>query len=248
MPILLYHQVSEVRPEQDPYGLASTPAQFAEQMAYLHDNHYTCLRLVDYARAYRDGQPIPPKTFVITFDDGYRDNYEIAWPIMKKYGFTATIFLVADQIGSVTNWEGQKDTQSFPLMNWDEIREMQAGGIDFGSHTCTHPRLNQLSAEAVKQELCDSKTRLAEGLERSVETLAYPYEVSTYEVQRIAAECGYLAACGTANHPESLYNLWRVEFGAEDTLASLKYKLSALQHRMEEFKRQARKVKKWIRG
>ncbi|NWF71309.1 MAG: polysaccharide deacetylase family protein [Chloroflexi bacterium] len=248
VPILTYHQINKVSANQDPYGLVSTPEQFAEQMAYLHDTGWRCVRLIEVVRAYKNRSALPANSFAITFDDGYRDNYETALPIMQRYSFTATIFLVADRIGQMTDWDGQTGERAFPLMSWDEIHAMQKSGIDFGSHTSTHPRLNKIPPEQAKRELCESKQKLSQGLGAPVELIAYPYEVSDPAVQKLAAECGYLGAFGISSYPQNVYNLWREELGAADTLDSLRYKISPLSYPMMEIKRRLRPIKKLLKG
>jgi peptidoglycan/xylan/chitin deacetylase (PgdA/CDA1 family) len=237
IPILLYHQISQVHPEQDPYGLAVTPAAFEAQMAYLHHQHYQCMRLVDVVKAMIAGETLPENAFAITFDDGYEDNYQQAFAIMQRHGFTATIFLVANQVGAATNWQGQDGAQSFPLLTWDQIREMHQQGIDFGSHTATHPHLDSIAPDKAEWELSHSKKVIEGALGVPVEVLAYPYERFNREMLSIAEKCGYLAAFGTAHLPESRYNLWRTELGSHDTLRSFAFKLSRWYRPYMRFKR-----------
>lgn len=248
-PIMLYHQISDVPAAVDPAGLAVTPEDFAWQMAYLHNNGYQCIRLIDAVRAYAAGQSLPPRTFAITFDDGYQDNFENALPVLKAHGFTATIFLVPSRIGQTSLWYGVDEAQSLPLMGWDTIRAMQREGIDFGSHTLTHAQLDTLPPDEVRHELATSRQMMMDELGTGADLLAYPYEQFTPTVMQIAQECGYTGALGTSRLPESQYNLWRVEFGrADSSPRHLARKLSRGWHWLSDAKRRARLVRNRIRA
>ncbi len=248
-PIMLYHQVSAIPPALDPDGLAVHPDDFARQMAYLHANGYRCIRLIEAVRAYRAGQALPPRTFAITFDDGYRDNLTHALPVLQQHGFTATIFLVPSRVGQTSQWYGLDGAQAFPLMDWGEIAAMQSAGIDFGSHTLTHARLDILPPEDSRHELQASRQMLMEKLEADVPLLAYPYERFTPAVMRIAQEVGYTGALGTSHQPEGPYNLWRVEFGRADAdLRRFALKMTRGWHWLTAAKRRARLVRNRLRA
>ena len=224
--ILLYHAIQTLTSEQDPYALAVTPQAFATQMAYLANNGYQCLPLVEIVRAWKTRQSLTRKVFAITFDDGYKDNYETALPIMQQHGFTATIFLVTDQLGKISNWDGQQNERALPLMSWDEVRAMKEQGFDFGSHTRTHPRLTHLDAERAREEICTSRQIMADELGAPPVIFAYPYENFNPDMERIVEDCGYLGAMGSPIYGENLFNLWRTEFGTRDTMRRFAFKVS----------------------
>lgn len=245
--ILMYHQIAHLPPQLDPYGISVTPEAFAAQMAYLHKGGYHAVQLSDAVRAMRHGKPLPPKSVAITFDDGYRDNYTAAFPVLKRYNFPATIYLVADRMGESAVWDGDVGAQ-LPLMTWDEAREMQAGGIEFGSHTRTHAALDTLDVERARWEICASKDIIEDQLGASVVTLAYPYEQFTQQVQDIAEKCGYLGACGTWRMSETYFNLWRAEVGkADEDLSCFKRKVSPVWKPITQAKRALYPLKKLLR-
>lgn len=140
--ILLYHRIAQISDQHDPKGLTVSPQQFERQMVSLHHAGYRCISLVDAVNSIREGLRLPRKSFVLTFDDGYQDLYDNVWPILDRYGFTATIFLVAGSIGCLSNWGGQTGPSAAPLMSWAEVQELARRGLSFGSHTLTHRRLD----------------------------------------------------------------------------------------------------------
>ena len=243
VPILLYHRINDVSPDRDPLGLAVSPARFIEQMDYLHKRNYHCLSLGDIVEANLSGRRLPRRSVVITFDDGSLDIYEQVFPVFQHYNFTATVFLVADRTGGLTDWEGQAGDYAFPLLSWEEIREMARHGIQFGSHTRTHPRLGSLGAEQATWEICSSKQAIEEGLGGPVEFFAYPYARLTVELQRVVKQCGYLGAWGSTDLPETSFNLWRAELFAHDSLLSFRFKLSDWWRPFVKLKKQTRPVR-----
>lgn len=240
IPVLLYHKIGQTPPERDPYRMTMPPQMFAQQMDTLHRRGWHCLPLVDIVKAQIEKRTLPPRSFAITFDDGYRDNYTAALPILKRHGFTATIFLVADQIGGANTWD---EPGGDPLMTWDEIRTMRGEGIDFGSHTRTHASLSTIPEEQAAWEIGTSKQIIEDGLGGPIALLAYPYERYTPAVQRITGQCGYLGACGSPRLPENRYNLWRRQiFGPTDTPLRFTLKLSPLWWPFQDLKRRARRM------
>lgn len=245
--IFVYHQITELDAQRDPYRISVTPQAFAMQMEYLATEGYTAVTLAEAVDAMRAGKALAPKTVVITFDDGYKDNYDEAFPILKRYHFPATIFLVADRIGDNAVWDAQYGTP-LPLMTWDNAREMHAAGIEFGSHTATHQRLEDLAPQDAEKEICDSKMTIEMQLGQPIHTFAYPYESFNQQIQDITAQCGYRAACGTPRMAETFYNLWRVEIGRVDAdLEIFKRKLSRMWKPMNEAKRRLRPLKRLIK-
>lgn len=157
-------------------------------------------------RRQKHREPNIRDTLVITFDDGFKDNFDNAYPILKKYGAGATIFLIAGAIG-------QED-----MLNEQQIREMQGSLIEFGSHTVTHPILATLPIQKATGEIADSKRLLQDLLHQEVNLFAYPKGKKnvhyTSVTKSIVQKAGYLAAVCTDNGPVSpdsdLFELKRI--------------------------------------
>ena len=189
--ILLYHRVDDgVRQE-----LAVTAADFAWQMDYLQRRNYRVITLDRACAMMRAGVGAAPagldgKSVVLTFDDGYADFYERAWPVLREHGFPCLVYLVAGFIetGLVFWWD--RASGASPLMNWAQLRELAAAGplVSFGSHTLSHPDLTRLDPAGLLQELAGSRALLEERLGRPVSHFAYPRGRTTSAVERAVAE------------------------------------------------------------
>ncbi len=220
-PILVYHQVtSDTMLTHSAYIMPVS--QFERQMRYLHDSGYRCITLMEYLRSLSSGSFSQEKKFVLTFDDGYENFLTVAYPVLRRYGFTATVFLVANYIGELNCWDkGMK----VPLLSRDQIRELRDAGISFGSHTSTHPHLPDLSSEQTRDELVRSKKRLEAALDQEIPFLAYPYGESNSSIWKMASEAGYIGACGVITGKSGRYNLWRRPCESTDSLLFFGFKL-----------------------
>jgi peptidoglycan/xylan/chitin deacetylase (PgdA/CDA1 family) len=163
----------------------------------------------------RGDEKPPDKTVVITFDDGFRNNYTQAFPILKMYGFTATVFLTIDHINGVCTWDKHESIPEIPLLSWDEIREMSTYGIDFGSHGCTHRYMTRLSREEMEMELQESKSTIEVKLGKPADFFCHPYGDTNRQTQQLVEDCGYVGAFGgadfsLANSKDNLYDLGRL--------------------------------------
>lgn len=210
VPILMYHAVDE-----QPSLLSTPPATFASQMAWLHANRFRVISLGDLIRALRQKAPLEPRTIVLTFDDGFESVYRNAFPILEQYGYPATVFLVSAFAGKRNRWPGQPEgLPEYPLMSWEQAREMHRQGFEFGSHTRTHPRLDRLSEPDALEELARSRSELEDCLGAAVESLSYPYGRFNPQVRQLAEQV-YQGACktglGLAQESSDVFALERVD-------------------------------------
>jgi len=209
VPVLMYHRVVDVVDAEDSHYLRISTAGFDAQMAYLASHGYQAIALDDVPVA-ASSHSSWRRPVAITFDDGYLDTYTHAFPILKKYGMTATIMLVSDCIGGENSWD-QGKAKSVPLLSVDEICELRKGGMLFGAHGATHLSLPDVGSDEVWRELAGSKSKLESLLGQEVTTLAYPYGRATPEICRIAQEVGFTAAFGVDQRTHSMFNYGRID-------------------------------------
>ncbi len=181
--ILMYHRVTDL----DQYDqLTVSPKRFDDQLRGLKSSH----RVV----ALKDAFSFDENSVVITFDDGYLDNYLEAAPLLQKYGLPATIYLTADFVDQKASHRRYKGSERLH-MDWLEVSDLAASGlINFGSHTCTHPMLSELKSADSKREIIDSKMRLEDKLGTSVSSFAYPNGNYGQREVDYVEEAGYVHA------------------------------------------------------
>lgn len=227
--ILMYHQITLGQPEEI-HGVSL--AEFSRQMAWLASEGYHIVPLEDYDAALGGKHPAwPEKAVALTFDDGYLDNYTNAWPVLRKYNYPATIFLVAGRVGGVNDWDTPAHDGPLPLMNWQHIVEMDRAGIRIGSHTCAHPSLPDLDLQTAREEICRSRSILEGKLRGRVDAFAYPRSQLNGAIKRLVAECGFRLACtywpgDVAHAGYDRYELRRVGILRSDTVKSFAAKVS----------------------
>ncbi len=233
LPVLMYHRVVDSIAQPDPYHVCISAADFEAQMAYLSGRGFQAIHLGEVPLAASDRSPWK-KPVAITFDDGYLDTYTHAYPILNKYGLTATVMLVSDHIGGKNSWDYGK-AESTRLASMDEIREMERGGIRFGSHGASHTSLTEMSLQQAQRELVDSKAKLEDMLGHEVPTLAYPFGRSTRDICKIAQKAGYVAACGIEQRAHTLFNLSRVDAAAcKGNSVVWRLKVAGVHHRLRQ--------------
>lgn len=198
VPILYYHSV--MLEAGNPVRMP--PDQFEAQMAYLKNNGYHSVTLEQLYKALYKGGALPEKPFVITFDDGYTDNYTTAYPILKKYGYTGTVFMVA-------NW-----IDGGEFLSLSQLKELAKNGWDIVGHSANHLHLTDQDEVALKNELKGSKELLEQRLGLPVKYFAYPYGEYNEDVVLAVKNAGYLMAFtterGWADHKTDAFHLHRV--------------------------------------
>lgn len=172
LPILMYHSIAdESEADVSPYyRIATSPEMFARHLSWLRSEGYEVLGLRAGLEKFNCAQSADAKIAVITFDDGYRNFFTAALPALQQYHCGATVYLPTAFIGKTSQvFKGRA------CMTWDEVREAQQAGIEFGSHTVNHPKLYELNLPQLRAELQDSKATLEGELGRQVHSFAYPY-------------------------------------------------------------------------
>ena len=191
VPILMYHYISEPPPGSDIYrvDLSVTPDSFRQQMAYLKENGYTPIDFYDLSTAIVAHTELPPKPIILTFDDGYTDNYEKAFPVLQEYGFKGTFFVVTEFI----------DAGREGYMNWEMIEEMSRAGQRIESHSRTHPDLTTKSRDGLIWEILGSQETLAAHIGYQPRYFCYPGGTYNDETIQVLRELDFWGAVTTEN-------------------------------------------------
>lgn len=209
IPVMVYHSV---RPyiegesaEQDRYDI--TPELLEEELRYVKSRGYTTVRFVDVAAYFDKGMPLPEKPIILSFDDGWANEYHYAFPLLQKYQMHGTFFVFTNPIGRKSNW-----------MTWEQIKEMDNAGMEIGGHSRTHPILTRIMTdEELDKEILGGKEILEAHLGHSINVFAYPFGETDERVIAAVRRAGYMLArtirSGVWNDPDH-----RLEF--HGTLAS----------------------------
>jgi peptidoglycan/xylan/chitin deacetylase (PgdA/CDA1 family) len=192
IPILMYHSI-EVMPKSTVMrSLHVSPKRFMTQMWLLNMLGYKGLSMREL-KPYLDGEKTG-KVVGITFDDGYQNNLLNAAPILKKYNFGATCYLVSQRIGTSNTWDLDKGITQRPLMNQSEIQEWLNLGLDIGAHTQTHPLLEELSEQQSQEEIFNCKADLEEMFKVAIKDFCYPFGRFNEPLLNMIEEAGYITA------------------------------------------------------
>lgn len=197
--ILMYHRVCP-DDEWRPSGYAVAASVFREQLRYLSRARYYTPRLSEVLWRGGADRTDGRRPIVLTFDDGYADTFEVAFPILREFGFTAAVFPVLDLDRRFSAW-GAQPIMRAPLMTPGSMREMEAAGFEFGSHTMTHPRLTGVGEVELADELSRSREVLASLVARPLPVLAYPFGDVGAREKRAVQRSGYSAALATYSGP-----------------------------------------------
>jgi peptidoglycan/xylan/chitin deacetylase (PgdA/CDA1 family) len=236
IPILMYHRVAKrqvPRFESD----TVTTRSFTAQMLWLAVAGYSTVSLDDLINSRMGGPPLPDRSVVITFDDGYQECIELAVPIMQSHKFRATFFLIAGLVGQRSSWLRRTRGFDLPLFDWEAARQLLDIGFHCGAHSLTHAHLAKLDTNACKVELAESKRVLEDHLGREVRNMAYPYGSYDERVRELTLEAGYRSACsirkGLSGWEDDPLALHRVPVMGQDTLADFVFRLRTAQSTRE---------------
>ena len=192
LPILTYHSIDD-----SGSVISTAPEVFRRQMKFLSEASYKVVSLDKLVNALADGKTFSPKTVALTFDDGFQNFYAAAFPVLEQYDFKATVFLVTDCCGKYNDWaDNPPNLPRSKMLDWSEIKNLNKYGIEFGSHTRTHPDLTQISTAQAESEMIESKAIIEDLLGCAVTTFAYPYGKFNHSVKQTAGR-NFQAACST---------------------------------------------------
>ncbi len=194
IPILLYHSIStDAAPRFRTWTVS--PTLFAAHMAYLREHQYTPITVTQLAQAIRDSRfPLAERSVLVTFDDGLADFFTEALPVLQSNGFPATLYITTGFVGD-TSRRLYNDESERPMLNWSQIAEISASGVECGAHSHTHPQLDILTPVKARDEIVHSKMELEQHIGRTVETFAYPHGYHSQAVKQMVRQAGYSSAC-----------------------------------------------------
>jgi len=218
IPVLNYHSIGAA--PGNIYMLR--PEHFARQMEYLAKHHYTPLTLDEFALILEKKKIAPDKPVLLTFDDGYASNYELAMPVLQSHRFPATVFILPGMVG-----QG-------PYLSWSQIRQMRENGWDVQPHTMTHPHLPQLAAEAQREEIVGSRREIEHQLGTVADVFAYPYgeyDETTLDILKAAGfRYAFTTLPGKATSAQPPLELHRIVVQEGDSFRTWKRKLTKNTH------------------
>lgn len=200
-PILGYHRLVKTKPADDRWGICTTRERFERQMEWFARLGWHTLSLAEAGERLIRGEHIPPRHFVITFDDGYVDTLTVGIPILRALGFTATVFVVSGLVGAHNLWD-EGIGHVAPLMTWAQLEQVLDAGCSIGAHTVSHPHLDRIPLDAAHQEILDSRLAIERQLGIPVRTFCYPYGHWNPQVVRLVQEAGYDLACNIMGRTE----------------------------------------------
>jgi peptidoglycan/xylan/chitin deacetylase (PgdA/CDA1 family) len=192
VPILTYHSI-----DNSGSVISTSAEKFRSQMRYLAESSFNIISLKEIINCIIEQRPFPPRSVAITFDDGFKNVHDMAYPVLKEFGFGATVFLVSEYCGKKNQWNKQsKLIPGLDLLDWEEIGEMADNGIDFGAHTISHPNLSKLPIDRAIEQIVTSKTMIQSHIGKEVLFFSYPYGIQTGETRRLVKDEFY-GACST---------------------------------------------------
>lgn len=170
VPILAYHRIADDGPT-DLAAYRVCPEVFAQQIVWFSQHDYQSVSLESLSHALHGEKTLPERAGMLTFDEGYADFAQTAWPILEDHGFSAVVFIVTGTVGGRADWDARYG-DPVPLMPWHDIRALGKKNVEFGSHTHGHKRLRALTDVELDRELRDSRMILKHATGRSVHALS----------------------------------------------------------------------------
>ncbi|MBY0276192.1 polysaccharide deacetylase family protein [Candidatus Binatia bacterium] len=221
--VIYYHRIDD-----EQHRSCVTPRAFAEQMAHLRADGFHVMGLAAMREHLDAHRPFPDRTVVITFDDGFADNYTAAFPVLAKHALPATIFLAAGFIDG-DELPVLRDRSGIRPMTWQQVCEMSRHGVAFGAHTLTHRSLTELPPDELEREIVGSRDMVAARVGAPAETFCYPRGHFDERVKQAVRAAGFKIACTTLpgcvtpdTHP---FSLRRTFVARDDTVHDFARKL-----------------------
>lgn len=237
--IITYHSVQPNG--EGPRSARVQPSDFEAQLTWLAEQGYEVISLSDLVDSLQEGRPLSPKQVSITFDDGYADQYEYAYPVLRRLKMPATIFLVTGKVGCDKKF-----------LTVDQIAEMQENGIEFGAHTVDHVSLSSLPLADARSQIERSKQQLEAITGVPAKHFCYPFGHYNDSVERLVREAGFQSCCtewaGPVTSASSAMQLFRVGVLGTDTLTDFRLKLAGAYDWWVNLYMSAQEIRRRTRG
>lgn len=227
VPILMYHRIADIPGDRN----ALPKEKFAEQLEYLSKHNYHTITPEQLYNHFVNKAKLPKNPVLLTFDDGYQDNYLEALPLLKKYNMTAVVFPIYNWIGKPNKWEnfGKQETTT---MNLAELKSWLNHGLDIQPHTADHPFLTQCNEEKLNLEIIDTKTKFEKLLDKPMDYLCYPYGFFNQQVINIVKKANYKMAFAIFENVPlwhiDLFALPRIPIPSHQKMWKFKLKVSSI--------------------
>jgi peptidoglycan/xylan/chitin deacetylase (PgdA/CDA1 family) len=189
------------------------PKNFEAQMAWLSQRGFHTITMAQLVAHLKDRQSLPSQPIIVSFDDGWAEQYSIAFPILKRYGFIGTFFVYTDPLDRP------------PYLTWAQLQEMTSAGMDIQAHSLSHPHLRVLPADTAYKEIAESKAILEKRLGKPVLAFNYPFGEYNPAVIEMVRRAGYQSAVtlasGYKQRADALFTLQRIRISYNDSLDDL---------------------------
>jgi len=227
--ILMYHQIGPFSSMREHRSTYCHHKRFALQMFYLRILGYRILDFDTVLRCIKGEEEVPARAVALTFDDGYENFFDYAYPVLRRYGFPAIVYLLSGYLGKEASWFKKDGRSTPPIMSEKRIEQLMDKGISFGSHGVTHLKLGEATDEEIYFEVRESKKALEEKFKRPFRHFCYPYGSFDKRAIQIVKEAGFDSAVscvrGSAYPGDHLYQLPRKAISYGDSILGFIWKL-----------------------
>jgi len=225
----MYHKVGAPVASKPDTFLNVSEKSFSRQMRLLKRLGYSGVTYEEGAEWLAGRKKLPGKPVCITFDDGYVNVGEFAAPILKQFGWPATVFVPTAYVGGMNSWDEVNGYPLLPIMDWARLKQLQDSGWEMAGHTRSHPRLETLDATEALKEMREGREEIADNLGTAVKTFCYPFGGIGAETPELAKSAGFIAACttksGLATSKANPFLMPRVKIAYRDDAAGFFYRL-----------------------
>jgi peptidoglycan/xylan/chitin deacetylase (PgdA/CDA1 family) len=227
--VLMYHRILPRGVRANGNELSLDKEMFRQQLALLNRWGYTTITFQDYHLILEGQLNFPRKPVILTFDDGYLDMFENAYPLLEEYGMRAVVFVLADRTITTNVWDPHCSTRRTPLMNGQQILELHEAGFEIASHGLTHQDISSLPADKAWEEISRSRMLLEILLNAPVYSFAYPFGFLDGRIKRMVKDAGYKFACGASSGPavfgRDTYDIRRIKMRDGNGLPEFMYQM-----------------------